>query len=80
MSIRRTPAALAAIVLAGVFSTVLLAGPAYAAEDCDFGGFELDGNTPAENCLVSEHDDWDNVGPDFVDSDGGTYSASSKDI
>ena len=78
MSIRRTPAALAAIVLAGVFSTVLLAGPANAAENCDFGGFELDGDIPA-NCNPV-HDDWDTVDAAFVDSDGGTYSASSKDV
>jgi LPXTG-motif cell wall-anchored protein len=79
MSIRRTPAALAAIVLAGVFSTVMLAGPANAVENCDFDGFEVDGDTPA-NCDPIIFDDWDTVGPDFVDSNGGTYSASSKDI
>ena len=57
----------------------MIAAPASAAENCDFGGFELDGNTPAD-CNPTAFDDWDTVGPEFVDSEGGTYSAASKDI
>ena len=80
MSIRRTRATLSAVLLAGVLSSVMLAAPANAAEDCDFDGFEIDGNTPSD-CMPTAFDDWDDdVFPAFVLNEAGTYSASSKDV
>ena len=36
----------AGALVTGLFAPVALAAPAYAAEDCDLGGFEIDGDTP----------------------------------
>jgi Prealbumin-like fold domain len=74
---RRTALLAAGALVAGLFAPVALAAPAYAAPNCDLGGFEIDGDTPV-NCPPGE-DDWASV--DYATTDqGGTYSSSSKDV
>lgn len=64
-------------LLAALFTPLLVASPASAAPDCDLGGFEIDGDLPV-NCPPGI-DDWNSV--DFASTEqGGTYSASSKDV
>ncbi|MBM7829504.1 type II secretory pathway pseudopilin PulG [Agromyces cerinus] len=64
-------------LLTALLSPVLLVSPATAAPDCDLGGFEIDGDKPV-NCPPGVLD-WDNVDFDST-TQGGTYSASSKDV
>ncbi len=64
-------------LLTALLSPIALASPAAAAPDCDLGGFEIDGDKPV-NCPPGVLD-WDNVDFDST-TQGGTYSASSKDV
>jgi hypothetical protein len=79
---RRQRTALLAVgaLVAGLFAPIALAAPAYAAEDCDLGGFEIDGDMPEDNCGAG-FDDWDTPGIGYNTTDqGGTYSPSQKEI
>ncbi|MBM7829497.1 hypothetical protein JOE59_000202 [Agromyces cerinus] len=74
---QRTALLASGALLAGLLTPFAVAAPAYAAEDCDLGGFEIDGDKPV-NCPPGVLD-WDNVDFDST-TQGGTYSASSKDV
>ncbi|RXZ68266.1 prealbumin-like fold domain-containing protein [Agromyces albus] len=76
---RRKGGALVAItaLLAALFTPLLVASPASAAVVCDVGDFEIDGNLTPEDCPPG-FDDWGNVPFDST-TQGGTYSASSKE-
>ena len=74
---QRTALLASGALLAGLLAPFAVAAPAAAAENCDLGGFEIDGDKPV-NCPPGVLD-WDNV--DFESTtQGGTYSAASKDV
>ena len=79
---RRKSGAVVAIfaLLAAVFNPLVVAGPALAAPVCDLGDFEIDGNLTEQDCPPG-FDDWLTPGIGFNSTEqGGTYSASSKDV
>ena len=79
---RRKSGAVVAIfaLLAAVFTPLVVAGPALAAPVCDLGDFEIDGNLTEQDCPPG-FDDWLTPGIGFNSTEqGGTYSASSKDV
>ncbi|MBT2517472.1 hypothetical protein J7E29_08515 [Streptomyces sp. ISL-90] len=74
---QRTALLAAGALITGLFAPVAFAAPAHAAVVCDVGDFEIDGNTTPEDCPPG-FDDWGNVPYDST-TQGGTYSASSKE-
>lgn len=74
---QRTALLASGALLAGLLTPFAVAAPAYAAPDCDLGGFEIDGDLPV-NCPPGV-EDWDNV-PFATTDTVGTYSAADKDI
>ncbi|WP_022893694.1 prealbumin-like fold domain-containing protein [Agromyces subbeticus] len=77
---QRTALLAAGALVAGLFAPVALAAPAYADPLCDLGDFEIDGNLTELDCETG-FDDWDTPGIGFNSTEqGGTYSASSKDV
>jgi hypothetical protein len=70
----------AGALVTGLFAPVALAAPAFAAPVCDLGDFEIDGNLTEQDCPPG-FDDWLTPGIGFNSTEqGGTYSASSKDV
>ncbi|MGX5695747.1 prealbumin-like fold domain-containing protein [Agromyces soli] len=58
-----------------LISPIVFAAPANAAVVCDFFGFEIDGNTPANNCPPG-FDDWSSVDADSS-GDHGPYKSTN---
>ncbi|RXZ68274.1 prealbumin-like fold domain-containing protein [Agromyces albus] len=77
---QRTALLAAGALVAGLFAPVAFAAPAYADPLCDLGDFEIDGNLTEQDC-GDGFDDWLTPDIGFTSTEqGGTYSASSKDV